>query len=158
MHPRQTEMYHLPHVVQKLQGTTHVPFGEAVISTPDTCIGIETCEELFTPDPPHTQMSLDGVEIISNSSGSHFVLRKLVRRLDLIREGTRKNGGCYLYANQMGCDGDRLLYDGCAMIILNGMFFISSPYLSVCSQRRTKLIVSKRRGSCTRFPVLSPGC
>lgn len=95
-------------------------FGDAVISTPDTCIGAETCEELFTPDSPHTHMSLDGVEIITNSSGSHFTLRKLNTRLDLIMEATKKNGGVYLYANQQGCDGDRLYYDGCAMILVNG--------------------------------------
>ena len=35
-------------------------------------------------------------------------------------EATRKNGGIYLYANQQGCDGDRLYYDGCAMILVNG--------------------------------------
>lgn len=29
-------------------------------------------------------------------------------------------GGIYLYANQQGCDGDRLYYDGCAMAVLNG--------------------------------------
>lgn len=31
-----------------------------------------------------------------------------------------KSGGIYLYANQQGCDGDRLYYDGCAMIVANG--------------------------------------
>lgn len=29
-------------------------------------------------------------------------------------------GGIYLYANQQGCDGDRLYYDGCALIAVNG--------------------------------------
>ncbi|KAI4177395.1 MAG: hypothetical protein LQ343_000375 [Gyalolechia ehrenbergii] len=120
LRPREFEMYHLPRRIQKLQGATHVMFGEAVISTPDTCIGAETCEELFTPDAPHIHMALDGVEIFTNSSGSHFELRKLDRRLQLIQEGTRKSGGCYLYANQHGCDGDRLYFDGCAMIIVNG--------------------------------------
>jgi hypothetical protein len=28
---------------------TKVPFGDAVVSTIDTCIGVELCEELFTP-------------------------------------------------------------------------------------------------------------
>lgn len=28
---------------------TKVPFGDCVISTVDTCIGVELCEELFTP-------------------------------------------------------------------------------------------------------------
>ncbi|QRV88948.1 carbon-nitrogen hydrolase [Ceratobasidium sp. AG-Ba] len=61
-------------------------------------------------------MGLDGVEIFTNSSGSHHELRKLYTRIELIKEATLKLGGIYLYANQQGCDGDRLYYDGCAMI------------------------------------------
>jgi len=55
-----------------------------------------------------------------NSSGSHHALRKLDVRLNLITEATRKNGGVYLYANEQGCSGDRLYYDGSAMIVVNG--------------------------------------
>ena len=47
-------------------------------------------------------------------------LRKLDQRLNLIINATQKNGGIYLYANQQGCDGDRLYYDGCALIVVNG--------------------------------------
>ena len=47
-------------------------------------------------------------------------LRKLHQRLDLIRNGTAKAGGVYLYANQQGCDGNRLYYDGCACVAVNG--------------------------------------
>lgn len=118
--PRESEEYHLSRMIQKSQGTTHVPFGDAVISTPDTCIGAETCEELFAPDAPHTPMSLDGVEIFTNSSGSHFTLRTLELRIQLIQEATRKNGGLYIYANQSGCGGDRLYFDASPMIFLNG--------------------------------------
>lgn len=35
-------------------------------------------------------MGLDGVEIITNSSGSHHQLRKLNHRVELIREATKK--------------------------------------------------------------------
>jgi NAD+ synthase (glutamine-hydrolysing) len=69
---------------------------------------------------PHIHMGLNGVEIFTNSSGSHHELRKLQTRTSLIVEATRQAGGIYLYANQQGCDGDRLYYDGCAMIIING--------------------------------------
>ena len=47
-------------------------------------------------------------------------LRKLHQRLNLIQNGTAKAGGVYLYANQQGCDGNRLYYDGCACIAVNG--------------------------------------
>lgn len=102
LHRGQTEQYHLPRMIQEVVGATHVTFGDAVISTPDTCFGSETCEELFTVKAPHLDMSLDGVELFSNSSGSHFTLQKLDTRLQLITEATRKCGGIYLYANQQG--------------------------------------------------------
>ncbi|RUS20180.1 glutamine-dependent NAD(+) synthetase with GAT domain-containing protein, partial [Endogone sp. FLAS-F59071] len=114
------EDYYLPRMIQKITNQHTVPFGDAVIATADTCIGVETCEELFTPNSPHIGMGLDGVEIFTNSSGSHHELRKLNTRIDLIKEATQKLGGVYLYANQQGCDGDRLYYDGCAMIAVNG--------------------------------------
>lgn len=39
---------------------------------------------------PHILMGLDGVEIFTNSSGSHHELRKLNRRVELIKEATMK--------------------------------------------------------------------
>ena len=35
-------------------------------------------------------MGLDGVEIFTNSSGSHHELRKLYRRIELMKEATMK--------------------------------------------------------------------
>ncbi|VEU21451.1 DEKNAAC102707 [Brettanomyces naardenensis] len=117
---RYVEDYVLPRIIQHITGETIVKFGDAVISTLDTVIGAETCEELFTPHAPHIDMCLDGIEIITNSSGSHHELRKLDVRMGLITEATRKCGGIYLYSNQKGCDGDRLYYDGCSLIVVNG--------------------------------------
>ncbi|KAF4214844.1 hypothetical protein CNMCM6805_007908 [Aspergillus fumigatiaffinis] len=118
--PREIEDYYLEQIVGKITGQYKVPFGDAVISTRDTCLGLETCEELFTPNGPHIPYGLAGVEIISNSSGSHHELKKLDTRVNLITQATKLSGGIYLYANQQGCDGDRLYYDGCAMIVING--------------------------------------
>ncbi|KAI8100054.1 uncharacterized protein BX664DRAFT_322756 [Halteromyces radiatus] len=117
---RKVESHHLPRMIQRITQQTQVPIGDAVVSTLDTCIGCETCEELFTPLSPHIGMGLDGVEIFTNSSGSHHELRKLNLRIELMKAATLKVGGLYLYSNQQGCDGDRLYYDGCAMIVLNG--------------------------------------
>jgi NAD+ synthase (glutamine-hydrolysing) len=105
--------------------------GDMVLSTPDTCIGTETCEELFTPHSPHIDMSLNGVEVFTNSSGSHHSLRKLSIRLDLITEATRKCGGVYLYSNLGGCDGDRLYFDRSAMIVVNGSVIAQSSQFSL---------------------------
>lgn len=118
--PRHVEQYQLPRIIQKITHQQFVPFGDAVVATRDTVIGAETCEELFTPHAPHIDMCMDGVEIFTNSSGSHHELRKLDTRMQLIAEATRKCGGIYLYSNQKGCDGDRLYYDGCSLVVANG--------------------------------------
>ncbi|XP_068832903.1 glutamine-dependent NAD(+) synthetase isoform X3 [Capricornis sumatraensis] len=128
---RQTEEYFLPRMLQDLTKQETVPFGDAVLSTRDTCIGSEVCEELWTPHSPHVDMGLDGVEIFTNASGSHHVLRKAHARVDLVTMATSKNGGIYLLANQKGCDGDRLYYDGCALIAMNGSIFAQGSQFSL---------------------------
>ncbi|CEM11116.1 unnamed protein product [Vitrella brassicaformis CCMP3155] len=114
------EDFYLPLNVAQVTGQQKVPFGIGVIDCRDTSVASETCEELWTPHSPHIPLFLDGVEIIGNGSGSHHQLRKLDTRIDLILSATSKSGGVYLYANQQGCDGNRLYYDGCALIAVNG--------------------------------------
>ncbi len=118
--PRQTEPFALPRLIREITGQDLVPLGDAALATRDTVLAAETCEELFAPDSPNIYLGLDGVEIIANGSGSHHELRKLNWRIEMIRSATSSNGGVYLYANQQGCDGGRLYFDGCALIAVNG--------------------------------------
>lgn len=129
--PKYHEKYLVPKDIQKLIGQTSVVIGDCVVETPESKIGAETCEELFTPQSPHISMALDGVEIFTNSSGSHHELRKLDTRMKLILEASRKCGGVYVYSNQKGCDGDRLYYDGCACIIVNGQVLAQGKQFSL---------------------------
>lgn len=96
---RIVEDFYLPRIVQKLTGQKKCRIGDALISTLDSCMSNETCEELFTPISPALGAGLDGSEITLNSSGSHHELRKLNTRIDLIRQETLKSGGIYLWAN-----------------------------------------------------------
>ena len=130
-HTRSIEDYHLPRIIREITNQRTVPIGLAAISTRDTVIATETCEELFTPNSPHIHLSLDGIEIIANGSASHHQLRKLNQRIDLIRSATAKSGGIYLYANQQGCDGGRLYFDGCALIAINGEIVTRGAQFSI---------------------------
>lgn len=101
-------------MISAMTGQKTVPIGDAVISTLDTCIGkylpnsikhymalythdtiagFEICEELWCSDSPHIPLSLDGVEIICNGSGSHTQLRKNYVLADLVKSATMKCGG-----------------------------------------------------------------
>ncbi|KAG5518693.1 hypothetical protein PMAC_002662 [Pneumocystis sp. 'macacae'] len=120
-----TDNFCLPEIVSSITG--QVCICDSIIVTQDTSIGYEMCEELFTP---HIDLALNGVEIICNSSGSHHELGKINTRINLIQEAMSKV--CiYLYANQQGCDGDRLYYDGSAMIIVNGFIVAQGPQFSL---------------------------
>jgi NAD+ synthase (glutamine-hydrolysing) len=123
--------HQVPQSIRAITGQRFVPFGVGIIVSDDTTIASETCEELFTPNSPHIQAALNGAEIIANGSGSHHQLRKLEIRLDLLRNATTKSGGAYLYANQQGCDGQRLYYDGCANIHMNGELLAQGSQFSV---------------------------
>jgi NAD+ synthase (glutamine-hydrolysing) len=114
------EEHVLSAVLQEATGQTSVPFGHGAVAAADTLVAAESCEELWTPSSPHIDQSLAGVEITGNGSASHHQLRKLDTRLSYMIAATRKCGGAYLYANQQGCDGGRLYFDGCALIICNG--------------------------------------
>lgn len=107
-------------MVSSVTGQLTVKFGDGVISTKDTCIGLEICEELWNPNSRHIAMGLDGVEIISNGSGSYMELRKAYITVDLVKSATFKSGGCYIFCNLRGCDGQRVYFNGCSCISLNG--------------------------------------
>jgi len=126
-----TETYHLPSEIRDITTNSTVPIGCAVIVTQDTILASETCEELFAPNSPHIDLAYNGVEIITNGSGSHHELGKLDKRLSLIRNATDKCGGVYLYANQQGCDGGRLYFDGCASIAQNGDILAQGSQFSI---------------------------
>lgn len=128
---KQFEDHALPEIIQDIAKQKIVPFGDCIISTLDTSIGFETCEEMFVPSSPLNSMSLDNVEIILNSSGSHHQLRKANLRVEAIKEATNKCGGLYLYSNFFGCDSDRLYYDGCSSICMNGQFLAQGPQFSL---------------------------
>lgn len=116
----ETEDHTLCRGLAEVTGQDKVPFGQAAISALDALVAGETCEELWTPDSPNIGQALAGVEIIGNGSGSHHQLRKLDTRLSYMISATAKCGGVYVYSNQRGCDGGRLYYDGCALIVVNG--------------------------------------
>ncbi|CAM9104348.1 unnamed protein product [Ectocarpus fasciculatus] len=116
----ETEDHTLCRGLAEVTGQDKVPFGQTAVSALDALIAGETCEELWTPDSPHIGQALAGVDIIGNGSGSHHQLRKLDTRLNYMISATAKCGGVYVYSNQRGCDGGRLYYDGCALIVVNG--------------------------------------
>lgn len=126
----------LPKAFQERFGQMTAPFGtqslQFVHDVGGLTVGCESCEELWTPAATHIDLALQGVDLVGNGSGSHHELRKLDVRLDLaVTQATRKCGGIYCYANQRGCDGNRLYYDGGAFIAANGVLLAQAEQFAV---------------------------
>ena len=118
----QTEDFLLPQVVSQETSPLqeHCPFGDAILEFRcGTKVANETCEELWAPEPPHIQYSLEGAHIFTNGSGSHWKLKKLDKRAELVCSSVSRCGGVYIYSNLKGCDGSRVVYDGAPMIAMN---------------------------------------
>lgn len=141
--PRSGEDYYLEDIAAKVTGQRKVPIGDYILSTADTSVACETCEELFTPLNPSSYLSLNGAEVILNSSASHGELRKLRTRLDLISNSTRKLGGIYVYANATGVDGEaRMLFDGSSMVLTNGKVLAQGSQYSLSPVEVTTATIS----------------
>ena len=65
-------------------------------------------------------MSPQGVDIILNPSASHFAFGKIDVRKRLVVEGSRAFHVSYVYANLLGNEAGRVVYDGGALIASGG--------------------------------------
>lgn len=127
----QTEEFSIPRMISRKTDQKTCPIGDALIAARDTAIGHEICEELWNVKSTHIDMSLSGAEIIVNSSGSYMELRKSNVVADLVLSASSKAGGAYLYSNLRGCDGQRVLFNGCSAVALNGQIIARSKQFSL---------------------------
>ncbi len=93
-----------------------VPAGDLVFRLPFGAVSAEICEDLWAADSPARARVAAGAEIICNGSASPFTPRKNQQRRRLVL-GVAENLACvYAYANLLGCDSSRLVFDGGGII------------------------------------------
>lgn len=95
------------------------PIGDLVFDLGDVRIGFEICEDAWVANRPGTDLALRGVDILLNPSASHFAFGKFVTRQRFVIEGSRAFGVAYLYANLLGNEAGRVIYDGGGLIASN---------------------------------------
>ena len=92
------------------------PFGHITIEYQGLKIGFEICEDAWRADRPGYHDVNDGVHLFLNPSGSHFAFEKAAFRENLVRESSEKLRTVYLYANLVGNEAGRMIYDGDILI------------------------------------------
>ena len=97
-----------------------VPFGDLIFEQGDLRFGFEICEDAWTNDRPGSYLSRQGANLILNPSASHFCFGKHDIRRRLVEEGSRAFNSGYVYANHVGNEAGRIVYDGGCMIASDG--------------------------------------
>ena len=101
-------------------GELHLPIGDPIFKLGGIRIGLEVCEVAWVADRPGRLFAGSGVDIILNPSASHFAFAKQEVREQFVVEGSRAFGAAYVYANLLGNEAGRAIYDGGGLIASAG--------------------------------------
>lgn len=96
------------------------PVGDYYFDVGGVKIGFEICEDAWVANRPGRYLHEAGVDLILNPSASHFAFDKINIRKRFVLEGSRAFGVSYVYANLLGNEAGRAIYDGGALIASNG--------------------------------------
>jgi NAD+ synthase (glutamine-hydrolysing) len=106
---------------------------------PSIIVGVEICEDIWTPIPPSSFQALAGAKILVNLSASNEVIGKASYRRQLV---TSQSGRCiagYVYAsNGVSESTTDVVFGGHGLIAENGTLPAESPRF----QRNAQLLVS----------------
>jgi NAD+ synthase (glutamine-hydrolysing) len=93
-----------------------VPVGDLVFEVGGVRLGFEICEDAWVAERPGQELAASGVELVLNPSASHFAFGKHMVRRRLVEEGVRQFRTAYVYANLLGNEAGRAIYDGDLLI------------------------------------------
>jgi len=104
--------------------------GDYVFEVGGLRIGFEICEDAWAAERPAADPVLQSADFILNPSASHFAFGKHMVRRRLVEEGSRAFGVTYLYANLLGNEAGRIIYDGDTFIAQAGKVIVESERFS----------------------------
>lgn len=107
-----------------------LPAGDLVFNLPFGMVSAEICEDLWAAETPAYARVLAGAEIICNGSASPFVPRKNEQRRRLVLGAAGRLACVYAYANLLGCDNSRLVFDGGGLIATPEGIIAEGPILA----------------------------
>lgn len=97
-----------------------LPIGDVHFNIGGIKIGYEICEDAWVANRPGTVLATKGIDIFLNPSASHFSFGKLNTRKNFVVDGSRAFSATYIYANLVGNESGRAIFDGGALIATGG--------------------------------------
>jgi NAD+ synthase (glutamine-hydrolysing) len=117
------------------------PVGDIHYNCGGLKIGFEICEDAWVANRPGSELALRGVDVIFNPSASHFAFGKAEVRHRFVLEGSRAFGVSYIYANLLGNEAGRAIYDGGALIASGGKLAAAGPRFSFADFQLTSALI-----------------
>jgi NAD+ synthase (glutamine-hydrolysing) len=138
--------------------SARVPVGDLYFEIGGIRLGFEICEDAWAATRPGSHLARRGVDIILNPSASHFAFGKIAVRQRFVLEGSRAFGCVYVYANLLGNEAGRAIYDGEAMIAAAGRLVAVGPRFLYSDVAVTSAVVDidVTRLQQTRLAALQP--
>lgn len=118
-------------------------------------IGIDVCEDLWSPIPPSSYLSLAGAEVIFNLSASNETIAKRKYRKDLVTQQSARNICGYVYCSA-GADESTtdLVFSGNSIIAENGVLvdenkeLIDNDYIIYSDLDLQKIRFDRMKNKC----------
>jgi NAD+ synthase (glutamine-hydrolysing) len=108
-----------------------IPLGDYRIHFAGITLGIEICQDAWEGDKrPAHDLARRGVSVICNPTASHFAFGKSEIRKSLVLEGAKIIDGAYVFANLLGNEAGRIIFDGDAYIAHEGNILQQSARFS----------------------------
>jgi NAD+ synthase (glutamine-hydrolysing) len=113
-----------------------INIGDLTFDVENWRIGFEICEDAWRgATRPACRLAERGVNMILNPSASHFAMQKTLDRIDLVSQSSKEFNCTYVYANLLGNEAGRMIYDGEMLIAQDGELFMRNDLLSFKDQQ-----------------------
>ena len=142
-----------------IEGDYTVPVGRNILFRvgEGALFGVEICEDLWTPMPPSTLMTLNGAEVILNLSASNETVGKRDYRRNLVQHQSAICSCIYAYTSS-GCTESTqdLVFSGHSIIAQNGSILeenkkiLDTDYLMVTDCDLGKVRAERRKNKSVR--------
>ena len=142
-----------------IHGDAEVPVGrDLLFKMGESCVmGVEICEDLWTPLPPSTLLTINGAEVVVNLSASNEIAGKRLTRAGLVQHQSDVCSCVYAYCSS-GCSESTqdLVFSGHSIIAENGTILaqnqkvIDNDYLLVTDADLGKVRAARRKNKSVR--------
>jgi NAD+ synthase (glutamine-hydrolysing) len=135
------------------------PIGDLLFDCGGVRIGFEICRDAWVADRTGARLSQRGADVLLNPSASHFAFAKQQIRERFVLEGSRAFQVSYAYANLLGNEAGRSIYDGGTLIATGGKMLARGPRFSFADWLLTTAVVdvdNTRRAKAESFLDTNP--